>query len=136
MIGRHIAYYFGSKGIAAILNVVTMALFVRMGGAETYGGFVLFTAIATIVYGLALQWLRFSFFACYRDDAGPGFIFAYLGTQAVGFALVLVGLAIATSAGLVTPTFDCRLVDENPAGAAATRAVNPLGPLATRADCT
>jgi len=104
MIGRHIAYYFGSKGIAAILNVVTMALFVRMGGAETYGGFVLFTAIATIVYGLALQWLRFSFFACYRDDAGPGFIFAYLGTQAVAFALVLVGLAIATSAGLVTPT--------------------------------
>ncbi|HWK38599.1 MAG TPA: hypothetical protein VNR88_06760 [Hyphomicrobium sp.] len=104
MIGRHIAYYFGSKGLAAILNVVTMALFVRMGGAETYGGFVLFTAIATIVYGLALQWLRFSFFACYREDAGPGFIFAYLGTQAVGFALVLVGLAVAASAGFVTPT--------------------------------
>ncbi|HWK33269.1 MAG TPA: hypothetical protein VNR51_06275, partial [Hyphomicrobium sp.] len=71
---------------------------------EIYGGFVLFTAVATIVYGLALQWLRFSFFACYREDAGPGFIFAYLGTQAVGFALVLVGLAVATLAGLVTPT--------------------------------
>ena len=104
MIGRHIAYYFGSKGLAAILNVVTMALFVRMGGAETYGGFVLFTAIATIVYGLALQWLRFSFFACYREDAGPGFIFAYLGTQAVGLVLVAGGLALAASAGLVTPT--------------------------------
>ena len=104
MIGRHIAYYFGSKGLAAILNVITMALFVRMGGAETYGGFVLFTAIATIVYGLALQWLRFSFFACYREDAGPGFIFAYLGTQAVGLVLVAGGLALAASAGLVTPT--------------------------------
>lgn len=104
MIGRHIAYYFGSKGLAAILNVVTMALFVRMGGAETYGGFVLFTAIATIIYGLTLQWLRFSFFACYREDAGPCFIFAYLGTQAVGLVLVAGGLALAASAGLVTPT--------------------------------
>lgn len=38
--------------------------------------------------------------------------------------------------GTITPTFDCRMVDQNPAGPATTRAVNPLGPLATRADCT
>ena len=39
------------------------------------------------------------------------------------------------AAGLVTPYFDCRMVDENPAGAASLRAVNPLGTLATRPDC-
>lgn len=40
-----------------------------------------------------------------------------------------------TGAGLVTPYFDCRVVDQNPDGAAAQREVNPLGTLATRADC-
>lgn len=105
MIGRHIALYFGSKGIAAIVNVVTMAVFVRMGGADTYGGFVLFTAIATIVYGVAMQWLRFSFFACYREDAGGnGMISAYLITQLVGLVLVGAALWLLSAANLVTST--------------------------------
>ncbi|KWT70999.1 Polysaccharide biosynthesis protein [Hyphomicrobium sulfonivorans] len=105
MIGRHIALYFGSKGLAAIVNVVTMAVFVRIGGADTYGGFVLFTAIATIVYGVAMQWLRFSFFACYREDAGGnGMIAAYLLTQLVGLTLVGAGLWLATAFGFITAT--------------------------------
>ena len=46
----------------------------------------------------------------------------------------VIGLYI-TSQGLVTPFFDCRLVDENPTGPATTRFDNPLGPFATRPDC-
>ncbi|MFE6511545.1 bifunctional metallophosphatase/5'-nucleotidase [Nocardioides sp. NPDC057767] len=40
-----------------------------------------------------------------------------------------------SNAGLVTPYFDCRVVDQNPNGAAAQRAVNPLGTSETREDC-
>lgn len=39
------------------------------------------------------------------------------------------------SEGLITPYFDCRMVDENPNGPGALRSINPLGPFDTRADC-
>ena len=97
MINQHVAYYLGSKIIAAVLNLGTMALFVRMGGAETYGGYVVALAWAYIVYSFSLQWLRFSFFACYREETGPALIATYLRMQAIGLTLIA-ALALAAVA--------------------------------------
>ena len=70
MIGKHVGYYFGSKLVAAILNLASMALFVRLAGHEVYGGYIVAMAWAAIVYSVTLQWLRFAFFASYSEEIG------------------------------------------------------------------
>jgi len=64
----------------------------------------------------------------YAALADPTFTTLGLLTEAIGDFFAAQGAPLA-------PYFDCRMVDENPAGPAATRAVNPLGPLLTRPDC-
>lgn len=91
MINQHVAYYLGSKAIAAVLNLGTMALFVRVGGVETYGGYVVSLAWAAIVYGLTLQWLRFSFFGVYREEKGAELIATYLRLLLAGLAVLVLG---------------------------------------------
>ena len=66
MIGKHVGYYFGSKLVAAVLNLLSMALFVRIAGQEVYGGYIVAMAWAAIAYSVTLQWLRFAFFASFR----------------------------------------------------------------------
>jgi hypothetical protein len=63
MINHHVVYYMGSKLIAALLNLGTMVVSVRLGGAETYGAYVVMLAWGYILYSFTLQWLRFAFFA-------------------------------------------------------------------------
>ncbi len=53
----------------------------------------------------------------------------------LGLLTTAIGDYIAAQAGPIAPYFDCRMVDQNPAGPATTRAVNPLGPFGARADC-
>ncbi len=93
---KHISYYLGSKIIAAVLNLLTMALFVRMAGSETFGGYLVQFAWATIVYGLTLQWLRFSFFAGFREESGDTHIATVLTVSGVGL------VAIGSAAGVTT----------------------------------
>ena len=102
MIKQHVAYYLGSKIIAAVLNLGTMAMFVRLGGAETYGAYVVALAWAYIIYSFTLQWLRFTFFACYREETGPQLIATYLCILAGGFALVVAGAGILVALDAVS----------------------------------
>ena len=101
MVDRHIVYYLGSKIAAAIINVLTMSVFLRVGGVETYGAYVVALALAFLIYGLTLQWLRFSFFASYRDDATAHFITAYLVELGAGLAVLSITALITVLVGLV-----------------------------------
>lgn len=96
MIGKHVGYYFASKLFAAILNLVSMALFVRLAGHEIYGGYIVAMAWAAIAYSLSLQWLRFAFFASYRDETSGAQIATYLRVLAAG----MIAFAILTGAGV------------------------------------
>lgn len=103
MIGKHVGYYFGSKLFAAILNLVSMALFVRLAGHEIYGGYIVAMAWAAIAYSLSLQWLRFAFFASYRDETSGAQIATYLRVLAGG--MILFGLLTLAGVALkwITP---------------------------------
>ena len=100
MVDRHIAYYLGSKIAAAIINVLTLAIFVRLGGAETYGAYMIALALAYLTYGLTLQWLRFSFFASYKETASASWVTAYLLVLAAGLAVLAILALIAVLAGI------------------------------------
>ncbi len=94
MIGKHVGYYFSSKLFAAILNLVSMALFVRLAGQEVYGGYIVAMAWAAIAYSVTLQWMRFAFFASYREETGGEQISNYLSVLAAG----MIGLGLLTIA--------------------------------------
>jgi O-antigen/teichoic acid export membrane protein len=96
MIGKHVGYYFGSKLFAAILNLISMALFVRLAGHEVYGGYIVAMAWAAISYSLSLQWLRFAFFASFHEDTGGEQIATYLRVLALG----MIALGIVTLTGV------------------------------------
>jgi O-antigen/teichoic acid export membrane protein len=103
MIGKHVGYYFGSKLFAALLNLISMALFVRLAGQDVYGGYIVAMAWAAIAYSMSLQWLRFAFFASYREDMSSAQIATYLRVLAAGIALVALICAVVTYAGWTEP---------------------------------
>ncbi|MEQ1652380.1 MAG: hypothetical protein ABL897_07825 [Hyphomicrobium sp.] len=102
MIGKHVGYYFGSKLFAAILNLLSMALFVRLAGHEIYGGYIVAMAWAAIAYSLTLQWLRFAFFASFREETSSAQIATYLRVLAGGMIAFGVLTAICVALNLVT----------------------------------
>ena len=110
MINNQIAYYLGSKIFAAILNLVTMAVFVRMGGKETYGLYILQLAWAYMLYSVTMQWLRFSFFACFKEDNEADLIATYLRMLAIGFAGLLLIAVIGLAANVMTFEFALGIV--------------------------
>ena len=102
MIGKHVGYYFGSKLIAAILNLLSMAMFVRLAGHEVYGGYIVAMAWAAITYSLTLQWMRFAFFATYREETSDIQIANYLRVLALGMIVFGILTALAVWLQLVT----------------------------------
>jgi O-antigen/teichoic acid export membrane protein len=84
MNAQHIVYYLSSKVFAAVLNLLAVAVFARLSGPSGYGEYLVAFAWAYIVYGFSIQWLRFSFFARYRDEDAS--------TQVATFTRSLVGL--------------------------------------------
>ena len=110
MINRHIGYYLGSKLVAAVLALAAMALFVRVGGAETYGAYVVMLAWAYVIYGISVQWMRFSFFACYRDETGADLIATWLRALLAAFALLVLIVSASYWAGFLAADFALGLI--------------------------
>lgn len=105
MINNQIAYYLGSKILAAILNLVTMALFVRIGGKETYGLYIIQLAWAYMLYSITIQWLRFSFFACFKKEISANLVATYLRALMIGFLGVVFITVIGAAFGVMTFKF-------------------------------
>ena len=105
MKNNQIAYYLGSKILAAILNLITMAIFVRMGGKETYGAYIILLAWAYMLYSITLQWLRFSFFACFKEEITADLITTYLRALFWGFLGIILITSLSVVTGLITLEF-------------------------------
>lgn len=72
----------------------------------------------------------------FLSSGGDGYaVLADPGATTLGLLTAAIGDFISAQGGPISPYFACRMVDQNPAGPATARSVNPLGPLATRADC-
>lgn len=98
MIARHTLAYVGSRGLAAGLNMASLAVFTRLAPAETYGFYLLLLSWALVLYGATCQWPKFSFFALY-DEARAAAQVATLA-RLLGLMLALAALAAAAAAAL------------------------------------
>ncbi len=98
MIARHSLIYVGSRGVAAALNMASVAVFTRLAPAESYGTYLYVMSWALVLYGATCQWPKFAFFALYDEARAP----AQVGTvvRILAGTIVLAGLGAALAAAL------------------------------------
>ncbi|WP_342166756.1 lipopolysaccharide biosynthesis protein [Methylobacterium sp. SD21] len=103
MIARHSLIYVGSRGVAAALNMASVAVFTRLAPTEIYGSYLYLLSWALVLYGATCQWPKFAFFALY-DEARAS---AQIGTvvRLLGGSLLLAAAAAGLAAllGLIAP---------------------------------
>lgn len=96
MIARHTVIYLSSRGLAAALNMASVAVFTRLAPAEAYGGYLLVLSWSLLLYSATCQWPKYAFFALYdeaRAAAQVGTVIRLLGTMALISALICAMLA-------------------------------------------
>lgn len=92
-----VVLYFGSRAIAALGNLTSVAVFTHFIGPDEYGAYILVFAWAIIVYGCTTQWMKFAYFGVYRDaQAGP--LIATYARLALGIVAVVGAAILATTA--------------------------------------
>ena len=96
MIKRHTLLYLASRLSAAAANLASVAVFTRLAASHVYGGQLLVSSWAFVVFGFSGQWLGASFFAVQEPAALPSQV-AALGRLAFA-ALGASGLAVAAVA--------------------------------------
>ena len=101
MIERHVVFYIGSKVVAAVLNLASVALFTRLAGAAGYGEYLIAFAWAYIVYGWSVQWLPLSFFANFHHEDNERQVATLWQMMAAMLALVWLAVALASLGGWI-----------------------------------
>ncbi|HET6388076.1 lipopolysaccharide biosynthesis protein [Hyphomicrobium sp.] len=100
MILRHAVIYIGTRVFAAALNLLSVALFARLAGPESFGSYLLYLASAYIIYGFAFQWLRMSFFAVYTVDNSLAIAATFIRTVGLFVGLTAAIAVLTVWAGL------------------------------------
>ena len=86
---RHLTLYLGSRIVAAASNMLAVAIFTRLAGAEAYGLYVVMLATAMVVNGFAVQGICYAFFNHYRSDNDTNLIASWVTLLAASVALVV-----------------------------------------------
>ena len=110
MIERHVVFYVGSKVVAAVLNLASVALFTRLAGPAGYGEYLIAFSWAYIVYGWSTQWLQLAFFAHYSQDAAARHVPTLYVMLAGLLALLAIMAAIAAVTGIVAWSMAVKVV--------------------------
>lgn len=72
MSDRHASLYLLSRLAAAVLNLVSVAVFTRLAPPEVFGSYLVGFATAFVVFGTVFQWLLHAHFGVYDPNrAGP-----------------------------------------------------------------
>ena len=94
---RHASLYLLSRLAAAILNLVSVAVFTRLAPPEVFGSYLVGFATAFVVFGTLFQWLLHAHFGVYEPDraaplAGALVVLLGLGLGAGSCVFVLIVL--------------------------------------------
>jgi len=92
MVFSHFTTYLGSRGAAAVFNLLSVAVFARLAGPETYGHYLLITASAMVVFGFAGQWACAAFFATYSEH--------HADNRVASFVLLIMGMFASLGLGV------------------------------------
>lgn len=98
--------YLGSRGLAAVGNLLAVAIFTRIVGPEEYGRYVLIFAWSMIVYGFSAQWMRFAYFGTYQSSRLNEYVASLAQLHLAALAMLCVGFAAMALYG----TFDAEFL--------------------------
>ncbi|KQP07760.1 polysaccharide biosynthesis protein [Methylobacterium sp. Leaf99] len=110
MIARHTLTYVGSRGVAAALNMASLAVFTRLAPAEAYGGYLLILSWALVLYGATCQWPKFSFFALYDEARAPDQVGTVVRLLGAMIGLAALAAALGAWLGIVAPAAAAAIV--------------------------
>ncbi|MFK4813055.1 hypothetical protein ACI3KW_22890, partial [Devosia sp. ZW T5_3] len=99
MSDRHASLYLVSRLAAAVLNLVSVAVFTRLATPEVFGDYLIGFAAAFIVFGGLFQWLMHAHFGVFKPDRAARLAGALLVALAAAGVLGLLGLSVAMAAG-------------------------------------
>ncbi|HWU19751.1 MAG TPA: polysaccharide biosynthesis protein, partial [Devosia sp.] len=99
MSDRHASLYLTSRLAAAVLNLVSVAVFTRLAAPEVFGDYLIGFAAAFVVFGGLFQWLMHAHFGVFRPERAARLAGALLVALAGAGSLGLVGLGVAVAAG-------------------------------------
>lgn len=105
MSDRHASLYLVSRLAAAVLNLVSVAVFTRLATPDVYGGYLVGFATSFVAFGTAFQWLLHAHFGVYVPERAArlaGALATLLG--AVGLAVALAMLIAVAMGWLETGT--------------------------------
>lgn len=103
MIARHAVTYLGSRGLAAALNLGSVAVFTRLSPPESYGTYLYILSWALVLYGATCQWPKFAFFALYDEASESVQVGTVVRILACTLALAGAGSLLAVALHLVSP---------------------------------
>ncbi|WP_375462797.1 lipopolysaccharide biosynthesis protein [uncultured Methylobacterium sp.] len=101
MIARHTATYLGSRGVAAALNLGSVAVFTRLAPPESYGTYLYILSWALVLYGATCQWPKFAFFALYEEASESAQVGTVVRILLCSLALAGLGSLLAVTLHLV-----------------------------------
>ncbi|UJW84816.1 lipopolysaccharide biosynthesis protein [Devosia sp. SL43] len=93
---RHASLYLVSRLAAAVLNIVSVAVFTRLATPDVYGGYLVGFATGFVVFGTAFQWLLHAHFGVYQPQQAARLAGALAALLGVAGAAVAPFLVIAT----------------------------------------
>jgi O-antigen/teichoic acid export membrane protein len=96
---RHASLYLVSRLAAAVLNLVSVAVFTRLASPVVFGDYLIGFAAAFIVFGGLFQWLMHAHFGVFKPDRAARLAGALLVALGAAGALGLLGLGVALVAG-------------------------------------
>ncbi|MBT9372239.1 hypothetical protein [Rhizobium sp. CSW-27] len=95
---RDVSIYLACRAVAAIVNVLSVALFTRLSSPDLYGQYLIGFSICFIVYSLTVQWAVYAHFGTFRQEAADRFALSLVVISALALAPAL--LSIGALAGL------------------------------------
>ncbi|WP_284392318.1 lipopolysaccharide biosynthesis protein [Devosia yakushimensis] len=98
---RHASLYLASRLAAAVLNLVSVAVFTRLAEPAVFGDYLIGFAAAFIVFGGLFQWLMHAHFGVFEAGRAARLAGALLVALGAAGLIGLLGLVITVAAGRV-----------------------------------
>lgn len=98
---RDVSIYLACRALAAVINVVSVALFTRLSSPDLYGQYLIGFSICFIVYSLTVQWAVYAHFGTFRQEAADRFALSLLSISAIALAPALLAIWVLAALSVI-----------------------------------
>lgn len=102
---KNLLVFLGSRIGAASLNLLSVAIFTRLGGVDIYGSYLLVFAWAFVLHGVASNWINEAFFARYQEGSVDRYLSTAFGLKMLSLVLLVAPLGLLAWQGALDGWF-------------------------------